>query len=955
VLLATALIDPISRSFDERTSAVPDPNDTKNEAFERALEACASEPIHRIGTIQPHGAALVFSAASPHGVLQVSANMEKLTGLAVDRMLGRPLAEAVPAAADDILSLVETAAAQQTAFGRLTLPGRGEGDEWLAHVYFAGSVWVLELEPIDSIDRAARADNIILGLHHSALGSDVESDTPDYFRGVVDLVRGITGYDSVMVYQFDDDWNGEVISQSREAHAPSYLGLHFPAADIPEQARRLFTINRVRIVADIDAERVPFLPPLEPTTGQPLDMTYSALRSLSPIHMDYLRNMGVQASMAISLLQNGRLWGLIACHHMSPKKVSIAVREVTVYLSRLVSDRLSSIEAHDRRRLAEQALRMHANVIRSLARDTTTQIIDRLLPELQALLSATGIIMVIDGQVHRHGEVPADADLRALLDWVARQGHADMLCFDRLSEDYPPGAGLDAVAGLLAPPSTVGVNDRVIWLRQELPRTVKWAGNYEEGFVANAAGEYRLTPRKSFEIWRQIWTGRSAPWSEAEKGIAAMLSHAIPEGLANKQRLDSAQAELRQHREHLEELVANRTTDLEEARIAAEAASVAKSYFLANMSHEIRTPLNVILGMSEILRRVGVDANQADKLEKIDAAGHHLLDVINAVLDLSKIEAGQLALAKERVDLGKILANTHAMLLPGASGKGLALRTEMDAIDAALQGDSTRLQQALLNYAGNAVKFTPTGSITLRLKLVQQDEVSVLVRFEVEDTGPGIEAETIDRLFSAFEQADNSTSREHGGSGLGLAITRELARLMGGDAGVSSTLGKGSTFWFTARLAKDASASPVVHSDHDESAEAVVARRHAGRRVLLVEDDDINAEIVMDLLSSARLRVDWVVNGLEALERAGQQHYDLILMDMQMPQMDGVEATRAIRGLPAHASTPILAITANAFVEDKARCLKAGMNDFIAKPVRVQALFETMLKWLETQPVGSAK
>ncbi len=924
-------------------------------SFEQALEACASEPIHQIGTIQPHGAAVVFATQAPHTVLHVSSNIGSVTGISPQDWIARPFSDVVPDAAEDLMSLVARLESHDTVFGRLALRGEAGGETWLAHVYPAGPVRVLELEPVAELDRDNRAENIILGLHSAALEADEATGLQAYLDAIAELVRGITGYDSVMVYRFDDDWHGEVISQSQKRGTPSYLGMHFPSADIPEQARRLFTVNRVRVVADIDAERVPLIPPVEQGIGKPLDMSYSALRSLSPIHMEYLRNMGVHGSMAISLLQDGRLWGLIACHHMTPKQVSIGIREIAVYISRLVSARLGSVEALQRRGLAERALKLHSGLIRAVTSERTDDLVERWLPDLQALLDATGIILVIDGRPYYHGEVPGEGRLDDLIRWVVEGSREGTLAIDNLGDAYPPVADHGgAVAGLLAPGATSRSDDRIIWLRREKPLTVNWAGKYEEGFVRNAAGEYRLTPRKSFDIWRENWTGRCTPWTVVEKELAELISHDIPEGLAQKRRRDEMREELARHRDHLEEMVASRTAELEEARVAAEAANVAKSYFLANMSHEIRTPLNVILGMSQIIRRAGASPEQAQKLERIDDAGRHLLEVINSVLDLSKIEADQLQLNNERLDLDTLVADTCSMLALGAKEKGLAARSEVEAIDEVLLGDATRLQQALLNYGSNAVKFTAGGSITLRVRREKEQSKHLLVRFEVEDTGPGIPTEDLDRVFLSFEQVDNSHARRFGGTGLGLAITRKLARRMGGEAGVSSTLGEGSTFWFTARLAKALPSEEKeqggggvradVKAKTDDSA---IEKRHAGSRVLLAEDDELNAEVAIYLLQELGLRVDWVTDGQAAIERAGEHGYDLILMDMQMPVMDGLTATARIRELPIHASTPILALTANAFIEDRQRCFEAGMSDFVAKPLDANLLVETLLKWLD--------
>ncbi len=386
---------------------------------------------------------------------------------------------------------------------------------------------------------------------------------------------------------------------------------------------------------------------------------------------------------------------------------------------------------------------------------------------------------------------------------------------------------------------------------------------------------------------------------------------------------------------------------LEEATQQAQLDSKAKGDFLANMSHEIRTPMNAVLGLSQLLGHTALDTQQRGYIDKLQMASRTLLSLINDVLDLSKIEAGKLDIEQAPFSLAAVMDNLDTLARPQARGKALrvVLETKSNLPDALL-GDALRLGQVLLNLVGNAIKFTEIGEVRVVVTAKEESDQTVLLHFAVSDTGIGIALDRVAALFKPFEQADNSISRRYGGTGLGLAICRQLVSLMGGEMGVSSVQGKGSTFWFTARC----SVAPAGALQAPSLPPAADLTQLSGLRVLVAEDNEINLEILTDILTRIGIKVRSASDGGEAVAACALGWPQMVLMDMQMPDIDGLTATEMLRRDPRFLALPIIALTANAMSDDRARCLAAGMNDHLTKPIDVNDLYAMLLLWL---PLGT--
>jgi signal transduction histidine kinase/BarA-like signal transduction histidine kinase len=395
------------------------------------------------------------------------------------------------------------------------------------------------------------------------------------------------------------------------------------------------------------------------------------------------------------------------------------------------------------------------------------------------------------------------------------------------------------------------------------------------------------------------------------------------------------------------------TARIEQAKAAAEAVAAAKTSFVAIMSHEIRTPLNAILGFTHLCLQSALNPKQVDYLSKIQHASSTLMQIVNDILDFSKLEANLVELEDARFALMSVLTGVEFIVGDQARRKGLSFSIDKASdVPAELRGDALRLEQILLNLVSNSVKFTSTGSVSVAIAVTATDAQTVELEFRITDTGIGLSDEQIGRLFQAFSQADSSTTRQYGGTGLGLAICKRLVQAMGGRIWAQGHLGQGSMFAFTARFRRLPPA-PAMRQTLDEAplapsgpAMVDVMASLNGARILVVEDNEFNQQVIAELLEQAGVIVALAGTGADALRQLGESGFDAVLMDVQMPDMDGYQATRAIREMKGLERLIVIAIAANATNEDRARCIEAGMTDFQPKPIDPQALYRTLARWL---------
>ncbi len=1024
----------------------------------KVLETSQNYPIRTIGHIQSHGVLLVLQSSNLD-IIQVSANTNASLGVAPESLLGKPLTVIFSdKEIEELKACLKQSVPLSTHTHTLTASINGRTFEICLHPQ--NEIILLELEP-----QSSNASNLQkLQQQTCQIMASLEStDTILTFsQALAKEVRSLTHFDRVMIYQFLPDDSGVVIAEEKQENLESYLGLHYPATDIPAEARAIFLDLPVRWIPDVSYQPIPLISADNTLTPQPLCLSTAWLRGVSPTHVEYLKNMGVASSLTMPLIDRRGLWGLIACHHCQPTYIETQNRSVLALVSKIASLGLLRQQSLENSHYQEKsnelitALRVATGQNETSLHHVLSQNADLLLD----LFRAEGLALIFDRDIVQVGDTPSKEDIRQLGRWL-QQCPESVFSTSTLRQDYPNDhdrsnlpAGLLSVSVFLQKPHPISYC--IMLFRAEQLKSVSWAGQLDESTKVNEDGELQLCPRNSFEIWKEQISGQSLLWLSHELEAALDLHSVLMLAALNF----SAEA-------------------LENATQKAEVANRAKSEFLANMSHEIRTPMNGMLGMTELLDGTGLDAAQQDLVEVIRTSGETLLTVINDILDFSKIESNNLELETGQLDLHSCIEEVLILFLSQAEIKGLSLKVLIEPADIPnfFKGDPVRLRQILSNLVSNCIKFTHQGGVSVYAKVClisaepdmgELSQQRYKIQFAIKDSGIGIPQDKIQQLFQPFKQGDASTTRKYGGTGLGLAISKQLVEMMDGKIWIESEPNKGSTFHFYIEL----EAYPQVQETENEafftgkrllivdsseisqkylsmqaeswglevcavdSAEAAFGKlfrsetfdvvlineplpdmedgqlvsqirnfpkygtvpliliqsqrnifltqtrllssgirilQKPGKRsqfynalvdlllneqnapndypsveepiesteiskkplrILLVDDVPINQKVALQILATYGYRADTAVNGKEAVKAVQDKVYDLVLMDVQMPEIDGLEATRQIRSNSNIMQPRIIAMTAHAMQGDREECLAAGMDDYIQKPIR---------------------
>ncbi len=737
------------------------------DAIHAALAECDREPIHIPGSIQPHGVLLAMSEPELR-VEQASENAPDCFALPMARILGARLEDLFGADARQLREMLADERLQTNpAYVMSIAPAgsAGRGFQLIAHR--RSGMAILELE------ESATASNIGFSSVYPLVTGFMSDLAPARSIGEMNgiaarEIRRITGFDRVLIYRFDADWNGTVVAEDRNNELPSYLDLRFPASDIPAQARELYKLNRLRLIADAEYRPVRVVPELNPGTGKPLDLTYSVLRSVSPVHVQYMKNMGTAASMSISILRDGQLWGLVSCHSKLPRRAPFEARNACDIIAQALS---AQIAAAEHRADAESRIRLKSTQTRLLAyMAEEDSFLDGLMKDpadLLACAGAEGVALLYEGQCRLVGVTPGEQQVRNLAGWLETEhGETGVYATDQLPNEYAPAREFaDKASGVIAASISSLHDSYLMWFRPEVQTTVKWGGDPRKP-AAGGDGQ-GLTPRNSFELWKETVRLRSRPWLGSEVDSARDLREAIVRiVLRNAEEMALLNAELTRSNQELE----------------------AFSY---SVSHDLRAPFRHIVGFAELLRE-----READRLTEtgkryigtIIESAHFAGTLVDNLLSFSQI--GRASLQFTSVNTGVLVNEVREQAAMDAAGREIEWRIgELPRV----RGDLFMLRLVFQNLISNAVKYTrPREKAIIEIGAERGDGETV---FRIRDNGVGFDAQYAAKLFGIFQRLHRMEDFE--GTGIGLANVRRIVSRHGGRTWAEGEVNRGATFYFS--------------------------------------------------------------------------------------------------------------------------------------------------------------
>ncbi|MBE9200134.1 MULTISPECIES: ATP-binding protein [unclassified Nodularia (in: cyanobacteria)] len=739
-------------------------------SFTVDLSNCNKEPIHIPGSIQPHGVLFALKEADLT-ILQVSENTLNVFGLRPEELLNKKLSDLLDS---DQISLLKDSLNQEDLLIvnpiELTINLDNETVLFDGILHRNQGIVILELEPTN-LDKSHGFFKFyhLVKVAMSKLQS--ASNLAEISQIIVKQVQKITSFDRVMLYRFDQNWHGTVIAEEKQEYLAAYLGLHYPASDIPTQARKLYTQNWLRLIPNTYYQPVAIVPTNNPLTEEPLDLSRSVLRSVSPLHIEYMHNMGVTASMSISIIKDGNLWGLIACHHQSPKYIPYEIRNACELLGQMASLQMAAKEDSEDVEDKIQVKSCHSKLVEYMTLENN--FIDGLInnqPNLLNLVNAQGAAVCFHGNYSTVGKTPEQQDIQDLVEWINQNQQEEIFYTDALAEVYPQAEKLrDVASGLMALSISKSQKNYVLWFRPEVVQTVTWGGNPNKPVEVKQNGSIRLSPRKSFELWQETVLLKSLAWKPYEVNAALELRSAIIG------------------------MVLRKADELAQLNIELERSNNELDAFAYIASHDLKEPLRGIHNYSNFLiEDYGDTLNEEgkNKLKTLIRLTQRMEDLIDSLLHFSRL--GRVDLSMQETDLNDLVHRSLDLL--SARIEEIHIDIQIPRPLPTIYCDRVQLGEVFNNLIANSIKYNDKAEKCIEIGYI--DESPLPITFYVRDNGIGIREKHFEAIFRIFKRLHGPT-KYGGGTGAGLTIAKKIVERHGGKIWVDSAYGQGSTFYFT--------------------------------------------------------------------------------------------------------------------------------------------------------------